>query len=370
MQNTKKSIKRFGQRISKKINIEHVDNNAAVVDSELDMQVGSDAFLHSLYTLTPDDIELNETAKNVKKPKPDILKYAVLLICAGTICFCAYNLIQTVLGYVEARQNYQEIRNIFFDIEEEAVSTDLAKTQMTLPATPMQDLLSSHLRSGNEVLSATSVQAEYSKGISQLVQLGAQLDKLKALNPDTYGWIRVMCPLDERIDRISYVVMQSGDNDYYLKNDFYRNQNNSGAIYGDFRISRTVEDNLNTIIYGHNMGDQTMFGPLLYFGGNVDKFNAGTIEISTWDGIYVYEIFSIYETYADSRGYNYSFIQTDFSSESEYLAFLGELKSKSKFEKDVKLTSDSKIVTLATCTNNWRDTRFAVHGVLVDSKKK
>ena len=361
MNNIKKTIEKFKRKESKKIDIENVSVGevAVINDPELDVHINEGVFLSSLHFLTANDIELNETAKNVKKPKPDLLKYAILLICAGIFLYSGYNVVQTLVGYVQARQNYQEIRNIFYDTE--VVSTDLSKLQMPRPVRPLQDLLSSQRQTEVQV-----VEAEYSDKVSAVVQTGVQLDILTAYNPDTYGWIKVKCPLDERINRIDYVIVQSADNDYYLDHNFFGNPQKAGAIYGDFRISRNVDDNLNTIIYGHNMGDQSMFGPLLYFGGSVDKFNMGTIEISTWDGIYIYEIFSVYETYADSRGFQYSYIMTDFESERQYLEFLEELKDRSKFPKDVKFTSGSRIVTLSTCTNNWRNTRFAVHGVLVN----
>lgn len=361
--NIKKSILNLKYKINKRINIENVD--AVVSDSDLDMTIDDNVFLHSLHYLSSDDIELNEAAKNIKKPKPDYLKYAVLLLCACIFFYSGSTVVQTFIGYIEARNSYNEIRNIFYDFDSEIASTDLARPNQGTTETikPLQDWLSSQLKP--ETL--TSVQAEYSESVSNAIQNAVQLDKLKALNPDTYGWIRVNCPNDNRIDRINYIMVQSADNDYYLDHDFYKNPQKAGAIYGDFRISRNVDENFNTIVYGHNMGDQSMFGPLLYFGGSFDKFNSGTIEISTWDGTYVYEIFSVYETYPDSRGFNFSYIKTDFASEEEYVAFLEELKSKSAFEKDVKLTADSRIVTLSTCTNNLRrDTRFAVHGVLTE----
>jgi sortase B len=80
----------------------------------------------------------------------------------------------------------------------------------------------------------------------------------------------------------------------------------------------------------------------------------------------------VYETYPDARGAVsvaetiYSYITTDFKTDNQYVNFLEELKAKSKFAKDITITPDSRIITLSTCTNNWRDTRFAVHGVLVE----
>jgi len=349
--------------MKKTIDIENTGNTLAVSDSEFDVRLNDGLFLNSLHYMTPNDIELNDEAKNVKKPRPDYLKYAVLLICACVFFYSGYTIVQTIISYIEAYHANQELRNIFANIE--VSPTDLSKPQMTRTARPLQDLLSSQRQTETQ-----TVEAEYSERVSEIVQNSVYLDDLRVINPDTKGWIRVLCPYDTRIENIRYPIVQAPDNDYYLDHDFFGNTQrvgqSPGAIYFDFRNDPNVDGNLNTIIYGHNMGDTSMFGTLLYFGGDINKFNAGIIEIYTWNAIYRYQIFSVYETYADSRGYNFSYITTDFRSEYEYVEFLQELKAKSKFQKDVRLTSKSKIITLSTCTNNWRDTRFAVHGVLVE----
>ena len=82
-------------------------------------------------------------------------------------------------------------------------------------------------------------------------------EKLKEINNDTVGWLTV------NNTKIDYPVVQSTDNDYYLYRDYYKNKNRHGWIYMDYR--NNIEDlSDNTIIFGHNLANQKMFGTLRY----------------------------------------------------------------------------------------------------------
>ena len=297
--------------------------------------------------------------KKHKKSVSDILRMIGLVICACVFVYSGYTIITTLMGYSEGRKTYAGISDLFYGGTADGDSSQESAMQ---PGIPVRDLLLSQ----ETQTDAQGVQRDKKSVTNEmLLRLSGQLDKVRELNNDTYGWLRVMCSADDRINTINYVVLQARDNDYYLNRDFYKNYLKAGAIFSDFRISRNIDENLNTIIYGHNMGDNSMFGPLVYFGDSIDSFNAGIIEISTWDGIYLYEVFSVYETHSDSRGAKFNYLSTGFNSEEEYVEFLNELKSKSAFQKNVELTSESRIVTLSTCTNNIRNTRYATHGILV-----
>ena len=61
---------------------------------------------------------------------------------------------------------------------------------------------------------------------------------------------------------IDYPVVQSSDNDYYLKHNLYNETDKNGWIYMDYRNS-SYEMDANTIIFGHNMYySGIMFGTL------------------------------------------------------------------------------------------------------------
>ena len=78
---------------------------------------------------------------------------------------------------------------------------------------------------------------------------------LKAINPEVIGWIQI------EGTSISYPIMKGKDNDYYLKHTFEGNYNAAGSIFIDYTNNSNFED-CNTIIYGHNMKNGSMFGLL------------------------------------------------------------------------------------------------------------
>ena len=119
-------------------------------------------------------------------------------------------------------------------------------------------------------------------------------------------------------------------------------------------------DNKNTIIYGHNLINKTAFGSLSSLF--TDKwFNNSNhrIILYTLDGSYTYEIFSVY--YKDPESY---YLNTNFSSDNDYLVFLKSLESRSIYNFNIKLNSDDRIITLSTCTDDNKG-RKVVHAKLI-----
>ncbi len=182
-----------------------------------------------------------------------------------------------------------------------------------------------------------------------------KLHQLKKINGDTAGWITIGGTV------VNYPVVWSQVKNYYLKHDFYGKSLSSGTIYIDERNSPSIADNRNTVIYGHNMSDGSMFASLHDFSGST-LFHSATIEIATTDGIYVYKPFSAHE----SDAYD-NYFETDFASDEEFLAFCEQMAFLSLYQTDTKFDKNTRLLTLSTCKNEGgsRDRRFAVHAVLV-----
>ncbi len=92
----------------------------------------------------------------------------------------------------------------------------------------------------------------------QLEDLTFDWDALKALNPDTVGWIIIPGT------SVNYPIVQGSDNSYYLYHLFDSSSSGTGAIFADYEGSPTLNGQ-NNIIYGHNMFDGTMFSDLLMY---------------------------------------------------------------------------------------------------------
>ena len=81
------------------------------------------------------------------------------------------------------------------------------------------------------------------------------LDRLVKENGDIKGWIYI-----EGTD-ISYPLLQGPDNDYYLYRTYKKEYLFAGSIFIDAANAPDLSDQ-HTIIYGHNMKNDSMFGTL------------------------------------------------------------------------------------------------------------
>lgn len=184
--------------------------------------------------------------------------------------------------------------------------------------------------------------------------VNVDFNSLIATNPDTVAYIIV------EDTNISYPVVQTDNNDFYLERDFNKNYSQKGAIFADYRNDFN-NMSLNTIIYGHHRLDNTMFGPLdTLFTEKNYKNGSHRIILKTLNKTYVYNIFSVYEI--DPEIY---YLTTSFNSDNAYLEFLNTLKSRSIYQYPETLDATSKILTLSTC-NLDNTGRLVVHAKLVE----
>ena len=175
--------------------------------------------------------------------------------------------------------------------------------------------------------------------------------QLLSVNSDIVGWLRIRA-LD-----ISYPVVQGKDNDYYLHRTFEKTDNFAGCLFVNSYNMGDFTDQ-NTIIYGHNMKNGSMFGKLKNFNDPEVFKKSRYFWIFTPDFIYQYRIFSA--SVVDKTGLTYQISFTD----DEFDQFISRAYSNSVVDnQDVTVTKEDRIVTLSTCTGD-DSTRFVVMGKL------
>ena len=183
-------------------------------------------------------------------------------------------------------------------------------------------------------------------------------DKLKEINTDIVGFIEV----DNT--NISYPVVKSSDNSYYLNHSYKKEKNNIGSIFLDYRNDL---DNLskNNIIYGHGRLDNTMFGSLnnLLDSSNLDSKESYYITLSTPNSIMTFKIFSVYTI--PKEGY---YIKTYFSSNKYFKEFLETIMKRSIYNFNTDVNTSDKILTLSTCKDNFGK-RVVVHAKLLKKEE-
>lgn len=186
--------------------------------------------------------------------------------------------------------------------------------------------------------------------------------ELQAKNPDICGWISI-----PNMD-IEYPVLQSSDDaeDFYLTHNEEKVRKSAGAIYIQ-KINNKDFTDPNTVIYGHNMINGSMFGKLKKFR-NKQFFNEhDTIYIYTPGHVLTYKIYSAF-LYDDRHILN-SF---NFSDENEFASFINQTLEPSSMVKNVRdgvaVNTDSRIITLSTCTSVDTE-RYLVEGVLINDQR-
>jgi sortase B len=153
---------------------------------------------------------------------------------------------------------------------------------------------------------------------------------------------------------ISYPVLYSGDNSYYLRRLWDKSYNQAGSLF--LEGNNKSIDELHTIVYGHNMKNGSMFAPLKeYLNQDFFEENGGWFTLYTPEGIWRYQIFSVYQAAADDELYTVGFVESE-----EYNAFLKMLYENSLYETGVTVYSDDHVMTLSTCTDDGKN-RIVVH---------
>lgn len=166
-------------------------------------------------------------------------------------------------------------------------------------------------------------------------------------NNDLVGWITVPNTA------IDHPVMQSEDNEFYLRHDFHKEYLRRGTIYMDYR-NDAENFNKNTILYGHNYLDSTMFSDLEKYKDAEFYKTAPVITFNTIYKDYKWKVFAVFLTTASANldnGYVFNYIYP-FMTDSSFAEFVAEVDKRSLYHTGVDVLPTDKILTLSTCTRD------------------
>ncbi len=182
--------------------------------------------------------------------------------------------------------------------------------------------------------------------------VSVDFDMLEESYDDIIGWI--YC----EGTRINYPVVQCDDNSYYVRRMPDGTYNTAGSIFMDFRCASDFGDN-NTIIYGHNMKNGTMFATLKKYSSQSFYEEHPVIWILTPEENYMVELVAGYVTSSGSDSFDL------FPDENAMREYLDYSVGKSTFKSAVELDSVEKVVTFATCSYEYDTARYVLVGSLV-----
>jgi len=267
--------------------------------------------------LFPSEGSYMEKMKMLWKGMENIIQKRNIFLMLGAITiigFCIYQLIGIYFSYKKADDEYAEIEQkyvIEIDSEQEIVGEDIEK-----------------------------------------IENPVDFAGLKNQNEDVVGWLKI-----DGI-KLSYPIMQSVDNEYYLNHTFQKNTHFAGSIFMDCENSPDFSD-YNIILYGHNMKNGSMFGSLKKYQSKEFFAQNPFFWIYTPEKIYKYKVFSCREVSIHSGSY-----QIQFEDRKDFSSYIYDAAKASFVKHDIPSYEKDAIVTLSTCTNNSSN-RFIVQGLCV-----
>lgn len=155
---------------------------------------------------------------------------------------------------------------------------------------------------------------------------------IKLVNEDIIGWIEI------EGTEINYPILKDNDNLYYLKHNYLKKYNSNGSI---FTLDSNPINSAETLIYGHNMRNGTMFSLLGNYLNKDFLFSHQKIKIYMPDSNYEGLVFSAYSIGIGKEKNN--ILDLSFEERVKYY------KNASKVKVDNVEISD-KIIKLSTCS--------------------
>lgn len=173
-------------------------------------------------------------------------------------------------------------------------------------------------------------------------------EQLRLQNGDAVAWIYSPGTL------INYPVLQHEDNAYYLTRQIDGTYNSNGSIFVDCRSAPDFTDR-NTIIYGHHMRSGNMFASLVNY--KKSGFYEGHDHMYIMTPQVTYRVDLLCGTVVEPD-------DPIYSSEPTQDAIVSCM-NRSTFRSSMALPAeDARIVTLSTCSYEFKDARYVVLGVL------
>lgn len=255
-----------------------------------------------------------------------ILRIALVIVLIAVLIVAVVNIVRILARYAKADKTYTDLQDRFvMTVPPTEPPTEANKTDGTTPTEPEPP--------------------------RETAPICVDFDALLEENEDVIGWL--YCADTP----INYPVVQGADNDEYLRSDLYGNYLFSGTLFADYRCGAVGED-VNHIIYGHSMEDDSMFGTLLKYRKQAYFDEHPKLYYLTPDGDFVIEL------YACAQVDRYSSIYAPNPSREPLANFLEVLARDSYFSSDVVLQAEDPLITLSTCSYDGVNSRLILIGRL------
>lgn len=178
-------------------------------------------------------------------------------------------------------------------------------------------------------------------------------ESLREVNPDVVAWVEI--PGTD----ISYPVVQSGDNETYLKRDFEGKTSASGAIFLDMDSDADLMG-LHSILYGHHMKNQTMFAQLVKF--KEEAFFKKNREVVIYTPETELHLRTVAAVYGNADGEKR---RTQFASRESFNTYVDEMTKNCSF-RELPEGDIEGLYSFVTCSYEFEDARTILYAVRVN----
>ena len=261
---------------------------------------------------------------------------AVLSLCAALALGSGFLMVRDLCQYSESAGAYDDLAGL-----------------VELPELPEQTETPEDMETG-----MAPAETEPAGSAPSVVLPAVDFESLRESGPDIIGWLN----LPDTV--INYPVTQADDNEYYLHHLYDGTYNKVGCLFADYENKADFSDR-NTIIYGHNMRDGSMFAVLNEYDEQSYFDTHKQMYLVTPEGGYLCEIFAAFVAKPSESGSDTSPWRLSWKDDGAYTTWLTAMAERSVVETDVTVTSSDKVLTLSTCTPGGAS-RFIVMAKLVE----
>jgi len=183
-----------------------------------------------------------------------------------------------------------------------------------------------------------------------------KLEELQKENSDIVAYIEIDGT------NISYPVLQTTDNDYYVTHNYKKEYSKLGAIFLD-KDSDLNRPTTNFLIYGHRAENGTMFEDLVNYKKEDYYKEHPVIKFITPEEESEYEIIAVFLSrvyYKSEKNVFRYYYFINAENEQEFNDYVNNSKRDSLYETGKTAEYGEQLLTLSTCEYSQEDGRLAI----------
>ncbi|MBQ2057743.1 MAG: class B sortase [Oscillospiraceae bacterium] len=279
------------------------------------------------------------------------LRIILIILLAAVFCFSAYMIISDLAESHREKETYTSLADLVHSREQEIIES--SQSGGNGESTPgSKDVPKKYIGEDGSITQEVVVPAAPVYAESGILY---QYDAVYELNNDLAGWLYIEGA------GIDYPVMYTPRNEqYYLRKNFEKTYATGGCLF----IGKTwSEDSNQTIIYGHNMHDGSMFGHLHEYKSKEYALEHSIIHFDTLHETREYEVVAAFygKVYkVDETGVFRYYRYTDLSTEAKFNEFMKNVRRAAIYDTGVDVQFGDRLLTLSTCSYYTNEGRFVV----------